>query len=203
MTTSVTVTSHPGFMLCHPDGEPSISIASRAAIIEELLKYTVINGDKQDLITKLSPRPGIVGPMDAHLETVFGRINDTDPVSKLDGLQTFIYNYVNGANISSIAVAGAGKTTALISLYKSMPKRKTIIITYNKQLQLKIAETIIEQSLENLNAYTFHGLAGRIYGETIQDDYMFKKYIDRPLATLFSAGFGSGGAAVAGIESHR
>ena len=169
-------------VLAPSDDIQVITLTSRGKIISELLNFDIIYARRDYLANKLSPPPDVVGPMDEHLPALFKKIIHCEvpllPVNSGDPNFDFMAEqYQLGVSISSIAVAGAGKTTALLKLHELTPNKNTIVLTYNKQLQLKISKTIEEKFPDRrMIAYTFHGLAGKFYGDVISDDALFERY---------------------------
>ncbi len=111
-------------------------------------------------------------PDEAGLDQIVKRYYDTSKVKTVlkepltDEQKEFVFRFEQGYNIHCRAVAGAGKTTTALLCAARCPKLHCAILTYNKMLQLDIKK----RCLPNVEAYTYHGFAGRIYGRLIKDD---------------------------------
>jgi superfamily I DNA/RNA helicase len=87
-------------------------------------------------------------------------------------------DYVCGSNIICNSVAGSGKTTMLINMHLLTPSKKTLVLTYNKRLQIDVSERLSTISSDNISIFTFHGYATRVYGDIINDDDKFDAIIE-------------------------
>ncbi len=76
-------------------------------------------------------------------------------------------------NITVSAVPGSGKTTTIKFVVEKYPDKNIWVLTYSKKLQI---ETRIKfRKLKNTRIMTFHGMACKCYGESVNND---KKLIE-------------------------
>jgi hypothetical protein len=78
-----------------------------------------------------------------------------------------------GLNVLCRAVAGAGKTTALLLCAARAPAHAHLLLTYNKRLQLEVGR----RAGANVTALTYHAAAGRAYGGTVQNDEQLRRCV--------------------------
>lgn len=95
--------------------------------------------------------------------------------------QEIISCFKQGYNIKIEAVAGSGKTTTLLHLAmisKNVFTEKSLILTYNKSLQLDIKNKLFALKLDNFcSVYTYHGIASLLYGTTINNDKLLREHL--------------------------
>jgi superfamily II DNA/RNA helicase len=94
-----------------------------------------------------------------------------------------ISDVLRGFNVQINATAGAGKTTTLLMVARALANRaitsstrvpSVLILTYNKALQLGIAERIAASTTPlRAQAYTYHACGGRAYQKLIRCDFAF------------------------------
>src|SRR5579862_2470936 len=88
--------------------------------------------------------------------------------------EEIILNFKNGFNIKIAALAGSGKTTTLLllsNIAKNDFGSKSMILTYNRTLKDEIEQRIQHLRLQSFcKTYTYHGLASKLYGKTINND---------------------------------
>lgn len=84
--------------------------------------------------------------------------------------QAILDAYLSGHNIVVKAVAGAGKSTSLLMCAEADTKKRCQILTYNKRLQLDVAEKITKKNIPNASVRTYHAAAGCAYGALVKDD---------------------------------
>ena len=83
-----------------------------------------------------------------------------------------------GNNILCRAVAGAGKTTALLLCAARSPKQSHLLLTYNKRLQIEVAQRAKTwEATSNVTVMTYHAAAGKSYGTIIRNDDQFRKFV--------------------------
>lgn len=70
----------------------------------------------------------------------------------------------NGKNILCNAVAGAGKTTTLIGIAKSIPSKSIIQITYNRKLKQEVRKKVKDCDVNNMDVVNYHSLCLKYYG---------------------------------------
>lgn len=107
--------------------------------------------------------------------------NDNVLPTPSDEQNEIIMQFQQGYNLKIEAVAGAGKTTTLLQLAtisKCIFGVKSLILTYNKTLQLDIEKQIINYGLkDHCQVYTYHGYASRIYRNVINNDKLLRQYL--------------------------
>jgi len=94
-----------------------------------------------------------------------------------DEQNEIMINFRLGYNLKIEAVAGAGKTTTLLLLAKIASNEfnvKSLILTYNKSLQLEI-QNMIDIYKINCLVYTYHGYASKIYKRCINNDKLLRQ----------------------------
>lgn len=62
----------------------------------------------------------------------------------------------NGKNVAGDCVAGSGKTTTVLLLAESCPKKNIILLTYNAALKLEVREKAVHRNITNLRADSYH-----------------------------------------------
>jgi hypothetical protein len=96
-----------------------------------------------------------------------------------DEQNEIMLQFKNGHNLKVEAVAGAGKTTTLLFLARIASNNfnvKSLILTYNKSLQVEIEKTIQNCGLSgSCLVYTYHGYASRIYRKVINNDKILRQ----------------------------
>ena len=111
--------------------------------------------------------------------------NPPPPIKKykLDNMsseQSHIYDIVKeGYNAIVDACAGSGKSTTILSIATKMPHHNFILITYNSMLCEETRVKIGDLELENINVYTFHGLAVRFYDKRAHVDSVIRKIVSK------------------------
>lgn len=81
-------------------------------------------------------------------------------------------------NIIVNAVAGSGKSTTILFYAKQNPNEKILILTYNKKLQIDTKEKIKLWNLLNVEVYTYHAYASKIFKTPIHNNLLFKKALE-------------------------
>lgn len=71
-------------------------------------------------------------------------------------------------NVVVTACPGAGKTATIEGLVKENPDTPVAVITYSKRLKIETEKRL--RKYDRVDVFTFHGLAGKLFGHTIQDD---------------------------------
>lgn len=86
-----------------------------------------------------------------------------------------------GCNIQVLALAGCGKTTTSLAVAKHIYQtngRKTMLLTYNKDLQLDTAKRIRKLQISSYcKAFTVHGALSRFSGQVVYKDSEVKKVL--------------------------
>ena len=68
-----------------------------------------------------------------------------------------------GKNVAGDCVAGSGKTTTVLLLAESCPKKNIILLTYNAALKLEVREKAVAKGITNLDANSYHSANMRYY----------------------------------------
>jgi AAA domain len=76
----------------------------------------------------------------------------------------------NGENVVVDACAGSGKSTTILGIAKSLPKRRFLQITYNAMLRKEFKEKVAEHGLTNLEVHTYHSLAVKYFSNEANTD---------------------------------
>jgi hypothetical protein len=87
-----------------------------------------------------------------------------------------LHAFERGYNVLCRAVAGAGKTTTLLLCARRRPGAASLLLTYNKRLQLDVAKRARDAAL-NVEVRTYHAAAGRAYGCLVRNDEAFRRCI--------------------------
>lgn len=99
-------------------------------------------------------------------------------------------SFSKGHNVTINAVAGSGKTTTLfhLALVASEKRKKTLLVTYNKALQVEVSERAEKIGLSKwIEIRTIHSACGRAYSSSskgtviIRDDKMMVALKDAPI----------------------
>lgn len=96
-----------------------------------------------------------------------------------DEQQNIITNVENGKNVQVDACAGSGKSTTILSAAKAMPKKRFLLITYNKSLRKEIKEKVTELDLQNIIVHTYHSLAVAVYNSDAYVDKVIRSLITK------------------------
>ena len=76
----------------------------------------------------------------------------------------------NGENVIVDACAGSGKSTTILGIAKSLPKRRFLQITYNAMLRKEFKEKVLEHGLTNIEVHTYHSLAVKYFSNEANTD---------------------------------
>ena len=82
--------------------------------------------------------------------------------------QIKVINALKTHNVVVSARPGAGKTATIEALVQENPDVPVAVITYSKHLQTDTSRRL--DKYRYVRTFTFHGLAGKLFGHTIQDD---------------------------------
>lgn len=75
-----------------------------------------------------------------------------------------------GKNVIVDACAGSGKSTTILSCSYMFPHLRFMQLTFNKQLQTEVQQSIQEKELQNISVHTYHGLAVKYYSTDCYND---------------------------------
>jgi hypothetical protein len=99
--------------------------------------------------------------------------------------QQHILNKVKeGYNVVVDACAGTGKTTLILSIAKTLNRRKFLQMTYNSMLRHEVKERVQKHKLKNIDVHTFHSLAVRYYDPTAITDTGIRHILCQKVAPL-------------------
>lgn len=82
-----------------------------------------------------------------------------------------------GRNVMVDACAGSGKSTTILSCALALPQYQFIQLTFNKQLQSEVQESVNKLKLQNIHVYTFHGLAVKYYNSDCHNDMGIRRVL--------------------------
>ncbi|KAI8665850.1 DNA helicase [Fusarium keratoplasticum] len=71
-------------------------------------------------------------------------------------------------NVVVSARPGSGKTTTAEAIIAAHPDLRVLVLTYSKRLQLETLRRL--RRYPNCEVYTFHAMAGKLFGTVIRDD---------------------------------
>ena len=139
--------------------------------------------------TKKYPKKIIANPNDDIVKEIYNSIELPNNMEKSCTLPTpsdeqneIILNFKAGYNLKIEAVAGAGKTTSILFIAKIAHndfRSKSLILTYNKGLQLEIQNMIDSCGLNgSCLVYTYHGYASKIYKKCINNDKVLRENLN-------------------------
>jgi hypothetical protein len=100
--------------------------------------------------------------------------------------ENIIKNIQDGKNITVVAIPGAGKTSTIRFACERLEKTKQIIIlTYNRHIREEVNYKL--KDYENVEVFTFHSYATRIFETMINNDYELYKALDenKEISTSF------------------
>ena len=134
--------------------------------------------------TKKYAKKVIANPNDDIVKEIYNSIELPNNIKKSyslpipsDEQNEIILNFKAGYNLKIEAVAGAGKTTSILLLARIAAQDfgcKSLILTYNKGLQLEI-QNMIDSYKINCLCYTYHGYASKIYKKCINNDKVLRQ----------------------------
>ena len=79
---------------------------------------------------------------------------------------------MSGKNVKVDAVAGSGKTTAVLLSASRLPDKRFLLLTYNARLKFESRSKAEAASLTNIEIHTFHSMGSRYYSKCANDDDM-------------------------------
>ena len=82
--------------------------------------------------------------------------------------QRAVIEHCRDHNVLCTAVPGSGKTTTAELLVRANPRVPIAVVTYSKRLQVATQQRLAEYP--EADAYTFHGLAGKLFQRVINND---------------------------------
>ncbi len=96
-----------------------------------------------------------------------------------DEQQNIIDLVKNKNNVIVDACAGSGKSTTVLSMAKSLPRRKFLQLTYNSMLRHEVKDKVKSLNIKNIDVHTYHSLAVRYY--------MTKSYTDSGIRKILAS----------------
>lgn len=91
--------------------------------------------------------------------------------------QDIILSITDGKNVVVDACAGSGKSTTVLSCAKALPSLKFVQITFNKMLQEEVKHSVDKLQLQNIQVFTYHGLAVKYYSSACHNDMGIRKVL--------------------------
>jgi superfamily I DNA/RNA helicase len=79
---------------------------------------------------------------------------------------------VEGKNVKVDAVAGSGKTTAVLLSASKLASKRFLLLTYNARLKFESRSKAKAMSLNNIEVHTFHSMGHMYYAKCANDDDM-------------------------------
>lgn len=96
--------------------------------------------------------------------------------------QQIIIDYVkNKTNVIVDACAGSGKSTTVLSMAKSLPRRKFLQVTYNSMLRHEVNQKTKSLKIKNIKVHTYHSLAVRYYFNSAYTDSGIRKILSNSI----------------------
>ena len=96
--------------------------------------------------------------------------------------QQIIIDYVkNKNNVIVDACAGSGKSTTVLSMAKSLPRRKFLQLTYNSMLRHEVNQKTKSLNIKNIKVHTYHSLAVRYYFNSAYTDSGIRKILSNSI----------------------
>ncbi|EJD47873.1 P-loop containing nucleoside triphosphate hydrolase protein [Auricularia subglabra TFB-10046 SS5] len=86
--------------------------------------------------------------------------------------QLAVIQHCEAHNVMVSARPGAGKTATAQALVQANQDAPIAVVTYSKRLQLETQQRLAEYPLAD--AFTFHGLATRLFGEMVNNDTILR-----------------------------
>jgi hypothetical protein len=84
--------------------------------------------------------------------------------------QEILTEIANGFNVITDSVAGSGKTTTILFLAKSQPKKKIAVVTYNARLKAETRDRSQKAKLKNLEVHSYHSFGLQYYRNPCNTD---------------------------------
>ena len=94
-----------------------------------------------------------------------------------DEQQDIIDSVAEGKNVVVDACAGSGKSTTVLSCAKALHSLKFVQITFNKMLQEEVKHSVDKLQLENIQIFTYHGLAVKYYNSSCHNDMGIRRVL--------------------------
>ncbi len=101
--------------------------------------------------------------------------------------QSVVDHTKKGYNVIVDAVAGSGKTTTILHIAVANPGKKIILLTYNARLKDETRERVFLNSIENLEAHSYHAFCVKYYSRAAYTDVGIQRILDdgmRPLQDI-------------------
>jgi DNA polymerase III epsilon subunit-like protein len=102
---------------------------------------------------------------------------DTEPDFVPSEEQMEIVNICGKYNTIVNAVPGSGKTTTCFAISDAYPDERILLLTYSRSLKDDLVKNK-PSHIFNIDAYTFHGMCGKMYGKIIMNDVSMNKCIN-------------------------
>ncbi|KZV99986.1 P-loop containing nucleoside triphosphate hydrolase protein [Exidia glandulosa HHB12029] len=86
--------------------------------------------------------------------------------------QTAVIEHCRHSNVVVAARPGSGKTATAEALVQANPSVPIAVVTYSKRLQISTQTRLADYA--QADAFTFHGLASRLFGEVVHTDNLLR-----------------------------
>ncbi|KIM25256.1 hypothetical protein M408DRAFT_74647 [Serendipita vermifera MAFF 305830] len=87
-----------------------------------------------------------------------------------DEQQAVVASVTKGHNVVVSARPGSGKTATATYVAEKNRNKPILVLTYSKSLQLKTERDMKTAGLDNVDVYTFHSFAGKMYDTIVEND---------------------------------
>jgi len=99
------------------------------------------------------------------------------PINPSDEQQKVIDALSNNSNPIVDSCAGSGKTTTIAFCAEALKTKKFCLLTFNKSLKDEVSESFRERKIDNVEVYTYHGLAVKFYDSHCNNDIGIRKVL--------------------------
>jgi hypothetical protein len=99
------------------------------------------------------------------------------PIDPSDEQQKVIDALSNNSNPIVDSCAGSGKTTTIAFCAEALKSKKFCLLTFNKSLKDEVSESFRERKIDNVEVYTYHGLAVKFYDSYCNNDIGIRKVL--------------------------
>jgi hypothetical protein len=103
-----------------------------------------------------------------------------------DEQNEIVKSVIEGKNVCVDAVAGSGKTTAILFIGKALPTKRIGVITYNSRLKTETREKVKEAGLTNMKVHSYHSYGKMFYMDPCLTDTELIKIVESNAAPLAS-----------------
>jgi len=100
-----------------------------------------------------------------------------------------VTSVIQGNNVCVDAVAGSGKTTAILFIGQAIPNKRIAVITYNSRLKTETRDKVKKEGLTNMKVHSYHSYGKMYYMDPCLTDTELIKIIESNTAPLISPKF--------------